>query len=397
MAISYRDRDTEARALQRRRLVGERLQAQSQQGAPMEWSRMPVTPSYGIGHGLVQMGNALLGGHIERSVDRREDEINQQRREAIARSLSGMAPNATPAQTQAVSALPLEQQEALIAQQSAAQMFPQAKPGFTLGEDQVRYDSQGKEIARGPASVPSASNSIPGSLQELEAINADRASRGEPPMKPEEYLAQRRGSSADSQLYAQYVQGLAEGVQPLPMDQFLTQFRAGVSGAQTRASEGAKVNVEALADLPRVQQNATQATKIIDDLLNHPGFSGIFGKSALLQPQWAWGSDWADANALLNQIKGKTFLEAFQTLKGGGQITELEGIKAEQAIARLDRAQSDEAAKLALLELKEIAKIGVDRARQRAGLSGGSAAPQAGQAAPTRYVYDPQTGQFEPM
>ena len=83
------------------------------------------------------------------------------------------------------------------------------------------------------------------------------------------------------------------------------------------------------------------------------------------------GSPWADANALLDQIRGKTFLEAFQTLKGGGQITELEGTKAEQAIARLARTQSEEAARQALLELKEIAELGVQRAKQRAEIGQG--------------------------
>ena len=37
----------------------------------------------------------------------------------------------------------------------------------------------------------------------------------------------------------------------------------------------------------------------------------------------------------MEQIRGKNFLTAYQQLKGGGAITEIEGTKAEAAQARL--------------------------------------------------------------
>lgn len=43
----------------------------------------------------------------------------------------------------------------------------------------------------------------------------------------------------------------------------------------------------------------------------------------------------------LAQLKGQTFLQAYNTLRGGGQITEVEGSKATDAIARLSRAQTE--------------------------------------------------------
>lgn len=45
-------------------------------------------------------------------------------------------------------------------------------------------------------------------------------------------------------------------------------------------------------------------------------------------------------NALLDQLKGQNFMQAYQSLKGGGQITEVEGQKAEQAAGRMSRAQT---------------------------------------------------------
>lgn len=55
-----------------------------------------------------------------------------------------------------------------------------------------------------------------------------------------------------------------------------------------------------------------------------------------------------------NQLNGQAFLQAFQSLKGGGQITEVEGAKATQAIGRLDTAQDPADYTQALTELRDI-------------------------------------------
>lgn len=48
------------------------------------------------------------------------------------------------------------------------------------------------------------------------------------------------------------------------------------------------------------------------------------------------GSDAANAQALINKVKGSAFLQAFESLKGAGQITEVEGNKGAQAITILN-------------------------------------------------------------
>lgn len=68
-----------------------------------------------------------------------------------------------------------------------------------------------------------------------------------------------------------------------------------------------------------------------------------------------------EARAILEKIKGGIFLNAFESLKGGGQITELEGIKAEQAEARLKTTQDPEAFREALAELRFYADIAARR------------------------------------
>ena len=89
----------------------------------------------------------------------------------------------------------------------------------------------------------------------------------------------------------------------------------------------------------------------IDGILNDPALDISTGMLSPLQnvpgtPQRRFGSR-------ANQLEGQAFLQAFESLKGGGQITEIEGQKATQAIGRLDTSQSAEDYRNALLELRE--------------------------------------------
>ncbi len=69
-------------------------------------------------------------------------------------------------------------------------------------------------------------------------------------------------------------------------------------------------------------------------------------------------------------------------LKGGGQITEVEGQKAQDAIAALKREQSDEAFKQALLDFRQAVSDGLEKMRRQAGVASpapADTAPQSGQ------------------
>ena len=115
---------------------------------------------------------------------------------------------------------------------------------------------------------------------------------------------------------------------------------------------------------------------VIDQAINHPGRGYATGASSMLPilP----GTDAADFRAVLDQIKGQAFLQAFESLKGGGQITEVEGQKATQAIARLDRAQSEAEFVKSLQELRGIVASGLERARRKAGAAGQQTGAQPG-------------------
>lgn len=142
---------------------------------------------------------------------------------------------------------------------------------------------------------------------------------------------------------------------------------------QNSAAEAkGKAQGENAAALPTTLANSDDALKVIEQLRNHPGKAYALGGASILPG--IPGTKQQDFITLLDQAKGKVFLQAYQTLKGGGQITEIEGTKAENALARLNRAQSQQAFDEALNDLESV----IRSARSRAGvLAGGKPTPAA--------------------
>ena len=93
------------------------------------------------------------------------------------------------------------------------------------------------------------------------------------------------------------------------------------------------------------------------------GIEGIFTSALESLNLGALRPEAMQARAILDKIKGGIFLQAFESLKGGGQITELEGQQAQKAQARLLESQSAPAFRDALAELRFYAEIAERRAR----------------------------------
>lgn len=135
-------------------------------------------------------------------------------------------------------------------------------------------------------------------------------------------------------------------------------------------------------DLPKVEQNAQQILSVIDQAVSHPGFNSRYGFQGAYTPAIA-GTAGADFETIRNQLQGKAFLQAFDTLKGGGQITEAEGNKATAAISRIfDPKQTPAAARKAYQEFRDIVVKAVGRAEAQAATGnpygGGQVTPQSG-------------------
>ena len=122
---------------------------------------------------------------------------------------------------------------------------------------------------------------------------------------------------------------------------------------------------KARAGAQKATDFADMGLNVIDQLIASPGLGGIVGIRGKLPiiP----GTDAAKSNALAEQIEGQAFLQAFQSLKGAGAITETEGKKASAAIARLNRSQSKTDFVQGLNELRGILVETKARAAEKSG------------------------------
>lgn len=127
-----------------------------------------------------------------------------------------------------------------------------------------------------------------------------------------------------------------------------------IAGAETQKVVG-KNEGEKIVGREGSLTQADEMLNAIDGLIEAPGRETMTGMSSWVDPRnYIPGTDASNARSRLNQLQGKAFLQAFESLKGGGQITEREGLAAQNAIARLQTSQSDEEFYNSLQELRGI-------------------------------------------
>jgi hypothetical protein len=134
----------------------------------------------------------------------------------------------------------------------------------------------------------------------------------------------------------------------------------------------------------KAMRKTFETASYMDDLLEktktHPGRQYATGKSSILPK--VPGTAPADFQVLLDQIGGQQFLQAFETLKGGGQITEVEGRKATEAMARMNPRQSEEAFLQGVNEFQSIVRSAKERANAKIQPQDSPSTPAAESAAP---------------
>lgn len=144
-----------------------------------------------------------------------------------------------------------------------------------------------------------------------------------------------------------------------------------VEAAEQKERNELKVN------LPTVESNARFAIEAIENLEKSKGLPAIvgnpfsmskIGQGALPAGYYFKGSPAANAQTALSNVTGKTFLQAYESLRGAQGITEKEGIKGTEAIANLNTAQDIDEFRKNLKVLKEVIKNGLVVARQKAGV-----------------------------
>ena len=147
------------------------------------------------------------------------------------------------------------------------------------------------------------------------------------------------------------------------------ELQGDIAGSRKAEEIRAGAQAQAQVDLPQKEATADQTIKLVKELRDHPGMPGVVGlpDNPMALRGMVPGTNEANFKAGLEQLQGQQFLQAYETLKGSGQITEIEGTKAQNAIARMQTSQSEAAFKKAADDFVEIIEGAVGRAKKKAG------------------------------
>jgi hypothetical protein len=147
------------------------------------------------------------------------------------------------------------------------------------------------------------------------------------------------------------------------------EFMSGQgAGFKQVAKNMANLTTEKLEQYGASIQKAGRATELINRIKTSPSLDGVLGKvEGQLKPGTPGGflllnAAETDLVQLIDNLENSVFLSAFQDLKGGGQITELEGEKAQRAIVNLSRVRSRKDFLEALQDYQDVINAGAERA-----------------------------------
>jgi hypothetical protein len=96
----------------------------------------------------------------------------------------------------------------------------------------------------------------------------------------------------------------------------------------------------------------------------HPGFEGVVGMG-IPGVRFIPGTQAASFDALFRQAEGGAFLQAYESLRGTGQITEIEGTKATSALTRMERSQTEVEFVRAAREFADVIRSAISRSDKR--------------------------------
>jgi hypothetical protein len=156
-----------------------------------------------------------------------------------------------------------------------------------------------------------------------------------------------------SKLQAEFPVTLKPSETPTHKESVATQTAIGKGVGEDIASARSK--------LPMMELELAEMTTLADEFINHAGFSDLIGATWKPLAKNIHGTDAAGADSIRKQLEGKLFMKAYQTLKGGGQITEIEGDQAKQAQGRMNIALSEKEYKKALTDFLDAYRRGLEK------------------------------------
>jgi lysozyme len=219
-------------------------------------------------------------------------------------------------------------------------------------------------------------------IKEYRFDMAQRMQQGQKPVSFQDWIASKRNAaSPKSGLTPHYARDKDGNIVPFVLRNDGTvefpKLGEGMSAlgpggiAEQRALGTARG--EAKDKLAKIESDAAQTLKYIEDVETDPNLDSVIGPV----DGRTWNFFNQGVQAKVDQLKGRAFQEAFNSLKGGGAITEREGEAATNAMTRLgNQTMSQAEYREALKDFKtEVRKL-VAIARQRAEGGGTPGAPQ---------------------
>jgi hypothetical protein len=306
--------------IERRRQLAETMMRGAYDTSPVQhWTQ-----------GAARVAQALAGGMQNRRADAMEAERNQ----ALMQALSGNLDPQTMVRIGAEYEMPTLLQGGA---QAMLQERRQAQPNYQIYQGGF-IDQENPQAGWQP---------IPGAPAAQEAQDTTRTSLT--PILGNDgnyYLPRTDGSSVQIKP--------PEGVQ--------------LNGPQDKAAAAVlgKAQAEAQTKQSVAVQTGGTALQLIERMKTHPGLDGAVGNVYGRLPDIALFGEARNFEAMRKQVTGGAFLEAYKTLQGSGQITEIEGAKATEAIARMDRAQTKDGFLQALDDYEAVIRAGMDRAQRQA-------------------------------
>lgn len=134
-----------------------------------------------------------------------------------------------------------------------------------------------------------------------------------------------------------------EGI--VPLSPYQKSFESSSGQAAGKAKGEAETKFKGAA--PGLENSI----RLVDEVISHPSLNDAVGPLQGRLPSVSAGA--RDFDERVEQLKGQAFLAARAELKGGGQITDYEGARAEAALLRASQSKSEEDFKKAMGEFRD--------------------------------------------
>lgn len=225
------------------------------------------------------------------------------------------------------------------------------------------------------AAPPSAPQPAGAPLQPVPGVSLDYSGGAVPPAAAPPAAAPapapQQGSRAASILASRPVEeqrawGLLYRKDPKKAaEQLLEWANPNKEEEKARQKEVGEARGKFQVNMPEVMRSGALMKRTIDSIVNDKNLDNAVGVTAghPWMPTIRQGS--ANVEAKIKQIQGGVFMQAYQSLKGGGAITDAEGAKASQSLARVQETRQDPKAyrealqefKRDIEDLEELAKL----------------------------------------